>query len=215
MAVPATVNGVPNGSPGLTMSALTASRTCPVIGVFLVTWDSAGGAAAGDVAALAALAAGTRSTSAVEKRRAWLAYDWLIRTQAPAWLELDPALRRFATALRALPPALDEATVDQAWLHLDPAQWSAAVASLSAWPASRGAERARSRDVAKAAVGAAACFAAARAAERTSYYPAALAAAVNSSRAAARASFDRGLDATVERLRHSAADLVRRMTGTR
>jgi len=49
----------------------------------------------------------TRGGAAAEKRRAYLALDWLVRVYTPAWLDLVPDLAQQATALRALPEVVD------------------------------------------------------------------------------------------------------------
>lgn len=49
----------------------------------------------------------TRSTKKAERRRSYLAVDWLIRVFAPAWLRLVPELVVHADALAGLPEIVD------------------------------------------------------------------------------------------------------------
>ena len=79
---------------------------CPVIGAFCRSWNDALPSDADRDRLLKPLIprlVGSRSTPAVEQRRAWLATDWLVRTCAPAWLTLVKDLEPHATALRGLP----------------------------------------------------------------------------------------------------------------
>ncbi len=94
----------------------------------------------------------TRSTKAVEERRALMAADWLIREFTPAWLELTPALKLHAEALRAHP----EITGTAGFLSIAPilvaARKEAGAAGAAAWAAAWDA----AWDAAGAAAGAAA-----------------------------------------------------------
>jgi hypothetical protein len=56
----------------------------------------------------------TRSTPEVERRRAYIAADWVIREIVPMWLDVHPELTEHATALRALPEIVDPATAEAA-----------------------------------------------------------------------------------------------------
>jgi len=71
---------------------------------------------------------GTRSTDAVEERRAYLVLDWLIRTHTPAWLALTEQLAVHAAALRALPEIVDAVTLGAAVSPLRAAARDAAAA---------------------------------------------------------------------------------------
>jgi hypothetical protein len=82
---------------------------CPVIKDFMVAWnDGLPNDAERDrlLKPLVPLIVGTRSTPAVEQRRAVMAADWLIRVYTPAWLRAAN-LDTQAAALEALPQITD------------------------------------------------------------------------------------------------------------
>jgi len=81
---------------------------CPVITAFMVSWNDNLSDADRTLllAPLIPLLVGTRSTPAIEQRRATMAADWLIRTHTPAWLRLAQ-LDSQAAALEALPEITD------------------------------------------------------------------------------------------------------------
>ena len=142
---------------------------------------------------------GSRGDSAVEKRRAYLALDWLVRVHTPAWFDLTPSLAPHAAALRALPEVVDPHTVQEANAVLQ-AAWDAA--SAAAWDASaREAASASAREAAREAASASARDAAWDAAWD------AASAAGNATWAAAGVA----LHPTVETLQQSALDLLDRM----
>jgi hypothetical protein len=134
---------------------------------------------------------GTRSTDAIAERRAYMALDWLIRTNLPAWLDLTESLRPHARDLRALDEIVDLATASAAGGTVR-AAGDAARAARAAWAA-------------KAAAGDAAWTAACAA---PSAAPAAEAAVW-----AAWAAWADGdaLQPTTEQLQASACDLLDRM----
>ena len=75
---------------------------CPVIGAVLRAWNDAITDTTRRTELLAPLVArlvDSRSTSAVELRRSYLAFDWLARVQGPAWAEYErvqgPALAEY------------------------------------------------------------------------------------------------------------------------
>ena len=53
----------------------------------------------------------TASTSEVASKRAWMMFDWFVRTFIPAWLKPLPAHVEQASALETLPPIVDAASV--------------------------------------------------------------------------------------------------------
>jgi len=59
------------------------------------------------------LLVGSKSSLEVEKKRAYLAMDWLVRVYAPAWLRLAK-LDTYAVALEALSPLVDNASTRDA-----------------------------------------------------------------------------------------------------
>jgi hypothetical protein len=197
---------------------------CPVITVFMVSWnDSLPTDADRDrlLKPLIPLIVGTRSTPEVEKRRSLMAADWLVRVHTPTWLRAAK-LEDQAKLLEALPEITDMAQCPSLMPTLEAVRKDAA----AAWDAARAAARAAARDAAwdaawDAARAAAwdaawdAARAAARAAAWAAAWDAARDAAWDAARAAARAAaWDAAWDAlapTVARLQDSAADLVRRM----
>ena len=153
---------------------------CPVIGAFCRSWNDALPSDADRDRLLKPLIprlVGSRSTPAVEQRRAWLATDWLVRTCAPAWLTLVKDLEPHATALRGLPELISterardaQPTITAAWDAAGDAAWAAAwaAAGAAAWNAAGaagvGAAGAAARDAAGATARAAAWAAAGAAA---------------------------------------------------
>jgi hypothetical protein len=82
----------------------------------------------------------TTSTRAVELKRSYLAFDWLVRVQTPAWLDLSPDLKAHAVALRELAAITDQATIDAASPKVVAARAAAGdAASDAAWDAARAA----------------------------------------------------------------------------
>jgi hypothetical protein len=180
------------------------SCACPVITAFMVSWnDSLPSDADRDrlLKPLIPIIVGTRSTPAVEQRRATMAADWLVRIYTPAWLRAAK-LGKQAELLEALPEITDfaqcpslmpvleavrtdaAAARDAAWAAVWAAVWAAA------WDAARDAARAAAWDAAWAAVWDAArdaAWAAARDAAWAAVWAAARAAAWDAARAAARA----------------------------
>ena len=129
---------------------------CPVIGTFMRSWND--GIQDDDTRTrllkpFIEKLVGTKSTQAVELRRADLAADFLIRTHAPTWLEFsgDGELQELAAQIRALPPMLSTQALQNALPTLKAAQNAAA-----AWDAARAAARAAAWAAAWAAVEAAA-----------------------------------------------------------
>lgn len=78
---------------------------CPVLGAFMRAWNDALPDEERDILKpyLKDLI-GSRSTRAVELKRSWMAFDWLVRVNTPAWLELVDELKGHAVTLRGLPP---------------------------------------------------------------------------------------------------------------
>lgn len=107
---------------------------CPVIGAFMRSWNDCLTDADRDriLAPYITRLVGSRSTSDVELRRSYLAFDWLIREQLAAWLSLTPALAERAVALRALPPLVTAAAVRSVVPLLREAQQDAATARAAA-----------------------------------------------------------------------------------
>ena len=125
---------------------------CPVIGALCRSWNDALPSDADRDRLLKPLIprlVGSRSTPAVEQRRAWLATDWLVRTCAPAWLTLVKDLEPHATALRGLPELISTERARDA-------QPTIAAAGAAAGDAARDAARAAAWDAAGDADGAAA-----------------------------------------------------------
>jgi hypothetical protein len=213
---------------------------CPVVTAFLIAWNDAlpdNETRDRLLKPLIPQIVGTRSTPAVEQRRATMAADWLIRAHTPAWLRLAK-LESQAAALEALPeitdfaqcpslmPTLEAVRKDSAaaWDAAWAATWDAARAAAwdaawdAAWAAARDAARAAARDAAWAATWDAAraaawdaAWAAARDAARAAARDAARAATWDAARAAARDAAWAALKPTTEHLQASALELVRRM----
>lgn len=96
---------------------------------------------------------GTRTTEADEITRAWMCWDWLIRTFTPAWLRLA-GLTAEAQALESLARIVDAKTVDLAKPAIAEAKKKSAAAWAAAWAAARAAAGDAARDAAWAAAGA-------------------------------------------------------------
>lgn len=125
---------------------------CPIIGAFVIAWNDALPTDADRNRLLKPLIprlVGSRSTKAVEKRRSYLALDWLIRVQTPAWLDLRDDLKSHAAALRALDAIQDMRTAKAASASVYAARDSASAAWAAAWDAAGAA----ARDAAWAAAG--------------------------------------------------------------
>ena len=114
---------------------------CPVITAFLISWNDALPDDERDalLRPLIPRVVGTRANATVERRRALLAADWLVRVHTPAWLRLAQ-LDAHAAALEALPEITDPAQCPSLMPALvaardaagDPAAaWDAASASLA------------------------------------------------------------------------------------
>ena len=111
---------------------------CPVIGAFLRTWndDLPDDERDALLRPLVPLLVGTRSTPAVERRRAMMATDWLIREHAPAWLRLA-GLTAQADALAGLPEITDMAQCPSLMLMLYAVRKDANAARAAAGDAAR------------------------------------------------------------------------------
>ncbi len=188
---------------------------CPVISNFLRNWnDSLPSDSERDrlLKPLIPRLVGTRN-AALERRRATMAADWLVRFHLPAWLRLA-GLTAQSEALASLPEITDFANCPSLRGPLDAAQrdanaaWNVAwnVAGKAAGNAARDAVWAAVWDAARAAVRAAA-GAAAEDAARAAVEDAARDAAWDAARAAVRAK----LAPTVLELQNSALHLLNRM----
>lgn len=144
---------------------------------------------------------GTRSTPEVEKRRSYLALDWLIRTYTSEWLSLCESLKDHAKTLRNLPPIVDLASAKKARQCTHETARAAGVAARVAARVAAGV--AGVAGVAGAAGAAAGVAGAAWAAEA--------AGAAGAAGAAAWAAAEAAIAPTVEKLQVSASDLLRRM----
>ena len=181
-----------------------------VIATFLRNWNDALPTDADRTRLLVPLVAdivGTKGNAAIEKRRSYMALDWLVREFLPAWLELTVDLQGHAQTLRGLPEIVDSKTTQAAKVFLD-AAWDAAgaAARAAAWDAAWPAAGAAAGAAARAAAGAAARAAAGDAAG-SAVWDAARAAAGDAARA--------HLSGTVGNLQQSATLLVRRMIDAR
>lgn len=117
--------------------------TSQVIAAFLRTWnDMLDDETRQLLRPYARRVIGTRASRAIEKRRAWMAADWLVRVNAPAWLDLAK-LNTHAATLRALPemtpqtaagirPTL-KAAAEASAAAKNAAEWDAAAAKRNAW----------------------------------------------------------------------------------
>jgi hypothetical protein len=177
-----------------------------VIGAFLRNWnDALGDEERQKLKPYIVKVVGSAGTAAVEKQRAWLCADWLIRRQAPAWLDLAGCTEQAAT-LRALPPIVSSTLAKKHQPALD----AALAAANAAWAAVR--TTAKAAGAAGAAAGAAAeaaAWAAARAAARAAAWAAAGAAVKAAAEAAAAAAAaKKKLAPTVTSLQASAFELL-------
>lgn len=177
---------------------------CPVIAALLRSWNDDLPDDATRTRLLAPLIprlAGSRATPEIERRRSYLALDWLVRVMAPAWLDLA-GLHENAGLLRDLGELCDEASCRAA---TDSVSAASAAVRDAAWDAARDAV---------CAAASAAAWAAVRAAAGAAAWDAA-GAAVRDAAWAARSVFtaaaNEPLQPTVERLQASALDLVDRM----
>ena len=176
---------------------------CPVISELLRAWNDALTDADRDrlLRPFIPHLVGSRSTPEMERRRSWLATDWLVRTHTPAWLRLTPALVPHAVALTELPTITD-------------AQTAAVAAAMvaAAMPVARDGVR---RDAAAVVVQAAAGNAANAAAVWFASVDASRD-AVRAARRAARmaAAAEVALQPTTATLQRSALELVDRMLAT-
>lgn len=178
---------------------------CPVIATFLRSWnDGLPDAERTDLLRdLIPMVVGTRSTKAVENRRATMAADWLIRTYTPAWLRLA-GLTAQADSLASLPEITDFAQCPGLMSTLNAVRSDAS----AAWKGAKwnGATRAATRAAAWDASGNAAWAASGNAA-----WDAAWATAWATAWAAAGAAAGDALASTKRELQQSARDLVIRM----
>ena len=123
----------------------------PVIAAFMRSWnDSLDDETRQKLKPYAARVIGTAGDPAKDEQRAWMAVDWLARTELPAWLEMA-GLTEHAAAVRAIIAIADPAsasaaqpTLNAAWAAARDAAWAAARAA--AWDAARDAARAAARD---------------------------------------------------------------------
>jgi hypothetical protein len=90
---------------------------CPVLRAFVISWNDALPTDEDRNRLLKPLIPqliDTRSTPAVEEKRAYIALDWLIRVNTPTWLDLRDDLKPHAAALRAMDAIQDIATAEAA-----------------------------------------------------------------------------------------------------
>lgn len=88
-----------------------------------------------------------------DRKRAWMAMDWLAREHLPAWLELAGGpLSEHAAALRALPEITDSGALDAGRPVIEAAR---SAAGAAAWDAARAAAGDAAGDAARAAARAA------------------------------------------------------------
>ena len=83
---------------------------CPVIGAFLRSWNDAlpDGERDALLRPLIPRLVGTKGSAALERRRALMAADWLVRVQTPGWLRLA-GLAAQADTVASLPEITDMA----------------------------------------------------------------------------------------------------------
>ena len=117
---------------------------CPVISAFMVSWNDALAEEPRNrlLKPLIPLLVGTRSTKQVEKRRSYMALDWLIRVFTPKWLDMVPSLHEHAKALRELDAVMDMVGATASGKRV-------AAAGDAAWDAERAAARAVAWDALK------------------------------------------------------------------
>ena len=126
---------------------------CPVITTFLISWNDALPDDERDalLRPLIPRVVGTRATATVERRRALIAADWLMRVHTPAWLRLAK-LDAHAAALEALPEITDLAQFPSLMPALVAARDVAAAAAGAAAGASLAPTRLRLQQSALALV---------------------------------------------------------------
>ncbi len=179
----------------------------PVLGAFLRSWnDSLSDEDRQMLKPLIPRLVGTKASKKVEKKRAWMATDWLVRECAPAFLRLA-GLTEHAEALEGLAALTTTKRAEKAQPTLAAAEGAARAA---AWAAAGDAAEAAARAAAMAAAmaageaaGWAAAVDAAVAAARAAAWAAAGAAAEGAARAAAWAA---ARDAAVAAARAAARD---------
>jgi hypothetical protein len=180
----------------------------PVLGEFLRSWNDAfDDTTRQTLKPYIPRLVGSRGTAEQEDARAWLAFDWLVRTYTPVWLRLA-GLDVAAATLAALPEF--EAGRDDPVSTMDAARRAAAAAGDAAWDAAWDAAGDAARDAAEAAAGAAAWDAAWDAARDAAGAAAGDAAEANAWDAAWAAAAD-VLRPTVVELQASAHHLIDRM----
>ena len=153
---------------------------CPVVASFMRSWNDCLPTDEDRESLLKPFVAdlvGSKSSAAVEKRRSYMALDWLIRVHTPKWLDLQPELASHALALRDLEEIADLADATAAGVKVCAARaaaraaagdaagaaaWAAAgaAAGAAAWAAAWDAAGASARAAAGDAAGAAAWAAA-------------------------------------------------------
>jgi hypothetical protein len=181
-----------------------------VIGVFLRTWnDTLDDIDRQMLKPYIPRLVGTAAPPAVERARAWMASDWLIRTFMPAWLR-RAGLTGSAAALEGLPEITSTDLIEQALPIMARARQDARVARDAAWGIARDAVGASTWD----AVGTSG-WSAARAAARSAFWHIAWDVAGETARAAAeviaRDAAWQALARTVTELQQSALSLLDRM----
>lgn len=135
----------------------TPECVCPVLGVFLRSWNDALPDNERDalLRPLILKLIGTRSTKEVEHRRSSIAADWLVRVNTPAWLRLA-GLTDQADALSGLPEITDRDNVSLIRPVIEAAKRDAEKASAAAWAADWDPASDAARDAARDAASAAA-----------------------------------------------------------
>lgn len=136
--------------------------TCPVLSAFMRVWnDGLPDDAARDelLRPLIPRLIGTRGNPALERRRATMAADWVIRSHTVPWLRLAK-LDKAADAVSALPEITDFAQCSSLMPVLNAARSDAdvamEVASIAAWAAAMDVASTAARDAARDAAWAAA-----------------------------------------------------------
>lgn len=127
---------------------------CPVISAFMRQWNDDLNTDDRNrlLAPFVQRPVGTKSTRAVEERRAWMVVDGYVREHASAWLELTQGFVEHAKALRACDAITDTASAARAQVVLNKARFAAyaassdaaacAAACAAAWDATRNIARA-------------------------------------------------------------------------
>jgi hypothetical protein len=189
----------------------TPRCACPVLGAFMRSWNDALPDAERTELLLPFIPRliGTRSTKAVEARRATMAADWYVRVFTPAWLRLA-GLTKQADRLAAFPeitsfektpsllPALEAVRGD--------AQAARSAARSAAWSAAWSAARSAAWSAAESAA-----RSAARSAAWSAAWSAARSAAESAAWSAAESAAESALEQTRKELQASAVDLLNRM----